>query len=79
MVVKKVKLSGRDAYSLMLRQYPDVLNIDEMCSVLGVSTKTGYRLLREGRIASIKVGRTYRIPKVHLLTYLQIVGDSCAV
>ena len=69
-----MNISGRDAYSLMLRQYPDVLDIDEMCSALGISTKTGYRLLREGQITSMKVGRAYRIPKVHLLTYLRVVG-----
>lgn len=69
-----MNISGRDAYSLMLRHCPDILNIYELCSVLGVSTKTGYRLLREGQITSLKVGRTYRIPKVHLLAYLRIVG-----
>ncbi|MCH5287274.1 MAG: helix-turn-helix domain-containing protein [Christensenellaceae bacterium] len=73
-----MNISGRDVYSLTLRHYPDILNIDEMCSVLGVSTKTGYRLLREGQITSMKVGRTYRIPKVHLLTYLRVVGCSQA-
>lgn len=71
-----MNISGREVYSLILKHYPDILNIDEMCSVLGVSTKTGYRLLREGQIISLKVGRTYRIPKVHLLTYLRVVGYS---
>ena len=65
-------IGQQEAYSLMLKEYPDVLNIDQLCQVLCVSTKTGYRLLRDGDILSLKVGRTYRIPKAHLLSYLKI-------
>ena len=61
-------LSQRDAYKLMLKEYPDVMDIAQMCQILDVSTKTGYRLIREGKICCIKVGRAYRIPKAHLLT-----------
>ena len=31
----------RDAYRLMLKDYPDVMDIGQMCEALGVSTKTG--------------------------------------
>jgi len=65
-------LSSRDAYSLMLKEYPDVMNIEQMCEILGISTKTGYKLLKSEAILCLKIGRTYRIPKVHLLTYLRI-------
>ena len=63
-------------YNVRLRDYPDVLNIDQMCEILGISTKTGYRLLKNGVINSLKVGRTYRIPKVHVLTYLRILNNT---
>ena len=63
-------LNPRDAYRMMLRDYPDVLNIDQMCDILSVSTKTGYTLLKKGKVQHLKVGRSYRIPKAHLLTYL---------
>ena len=68
----------RDVYSVMLKDYPDVMNIEEMSRALGVSTKTGYKLLRTGKITARKVGRTYRIPKVHLLTYLQVLDAGRA-
>lgn len=32
----------KDAYSVMLKHYPDVMNIEEMSRALGVSSKTGY-------------------------------------
>lgn len=63
-------MNPRDAYRVMLRDYPDVLNIDQMCEILSVSTKTGYALLKKGSVQHLKVGRSYRIPKAHLLTYL---------
>ena len=65
-------ISQRDAYKLMLKDYPDVMSIEQMCEILSISTKTGYRILREGKILSLKVGRDYRIPKAHLSTYLCI-------
>lgn len=65
-------LSQKEAYRLLLKDYPDVLDIEQMCEVLNISMKTGYKLLREKKIESIKAGRSYRIPKLHLLTYLNI-------
>lgn len=67
----------RDAYRVMLRKYPDVMNIEQMCDALRISTKTGYKLLHEGKIPAMKIGRSYRIPKAHLFTYLQICGQHC--
>jgi len=54
------------------RDYPDILDIGQMCELLGISTKTGYRLLRENKIEHLKVGRSYRIPKIHVLAYFNI-------
>ena len=60
---------------MMLKDYPDLMDINQMSKALGVSTKTGYKLLRDGKITAIKIGRTYRIPKLHLLTYLKVMDE----
>ena len=61
----------RSDYAKMLKKYPDVLKIEQMCEALGgMSTKTGYKMLRDGRIGSVKVGREYRITKVDIIDYL---------
>lgn len=60
---KKMSFTMKDAYSVMLREYPDVMNIEQMSQALGGSTKTGYGLLKSGKVACLKVGRAYRIPK----------------
>lgn len=71
-------LSPRDAYRLMLKDYPDVMDIGQMCEALGVSTKTGYKLLKDGKIEYLKIGRAYRIPKAHILRYLKITCSTFA-
>mgnify|MGYP002295412488 CR=1 FL=1 len=61
----------RKEYMNMLKNYPDVLKIKDMCEVLGgISTKTGYKLLRENKIESIKVGREYCITKISVVDFL---------
>ena len=49
-----------------------------MCEALGVSTKTGYKLLKDGKIEYLKIGRAYRIPKAHILRYLKIICSTFA-
>jgi excisionase family DNA binding protein len=61
-----------------MNDYPDVMSIEQMCEILGISTKTGYKILKDNQITSIKIGRTYRIPKVHLMSYLKISHNTVA-
>ena len=62
----------KGAPSRMLKDCPDVLNIDEMCAALGICTRIGDRLQRDGSIVSRKVGRKYCIPEPHLPAYLKM-------
>lgn len=67
-------LKEREAYRLLIPNYPDVLDIRQLCEILNVSVKTAYKLLRNGEIPHLKVGRAYRIPKCHVIAYLQKCG-----
>ena len=69
-------LTQKEAYRLMLKDYPDVVDLEQMCAILRISTKTGYKLLNEKKIDALKVGRAYRIPKLHILSYLNIGSES---
>ena len=65
------KNRAKSTYRTMLKSYPDVLNINQMCDALGgLSTKTGYKLLNENKIPSVKVGRSHRILKINVIQYL---------
>jgi len=66
------KLSQEKACRIMLKRYPDVLDMKQMCEILGISLKTGYGLIQENKIECLKVGRSYRVPKPFLLQYLGI-------
>ena len=66
------ELLQKDAYRMMLTEYPDILSFEQMCVALKISPKTGYKLLHDEKITCLKVGRAYRIPKAHILTYLMI-------
>lgn len=61
-----------DVYRSVLKEYPDILTVEEMSGALGVSAKMGYKLIRENKIECIKVGRSYRIPKAPLLSYTRV-------
>ena len=66
------------AKEVLANAYPDVMDIGQMCEALGVSTKTGYKLLKDGKIEYLKIGRAYRIPKAHILRYLKITCSTFA-
>ena len=67
-------LAAGDVYKSVLRDYPDVLNVDQVGTILGVSTKTVYRLLNEGSLTSLKVGRAFKIPKLYVLQYIKVLA-----
>ena len=67
-------LSTKDAYSLLFQGFPDVLTVPQLSRMLNINEKTAYQLVREKQINHFKVGRTYRIPKVAVFSYLNIVA-----
>ena len=64
------RIPQEDLYRMMFREFPDVMSLKEVCKILGVSTKTGYKLIADGQLHALKVGRSYRVPKIYLFTYL---------
>ena len=69
-------ITGREAYRIMFRDYPDIVNVNQMSKMLGISDKTAYALLRDNKIEHFKVGRTYKIPKIHILSYLRVFSRA---
>jgi len=55
----------------MFEMYPDVVEVKDLCKMLGgISKKLAYRLLAYSDIFSVRVGRSYKIPKVSVIAYL---------
>ena len=61
----------KENYTMMFTNYPDVVNINEMRTMLGgIGITLAYRLLKKKSIHSIKIGREYKIPKASIIAYL---------
>ena len=61
----------KGTYTLMFTDYPDIVNLVQMRKMLGgISNTLAYRMLREKKIKSKKVGREYKIPKVNVIKYM---------
>jgi len=60
-----------------LKDYSPVLTLEDTAEILGVSPRTIRKLVLEGNIVGIKVGRSLRIPKDKLIDYLENKGGIC--
>jgi len=58
-------MESQTAYKLLFTEYPDVVNVEQMCEMLGgICDKTAYRLLKSG--------------KIKILEYLELIDKSTA-
>ena len=58
-------------YKKALSSYPEALTASEVAEILRVCTKTVYKLIRQGEIPAVKVGRENRVSKSVLISYLR--------
>ena len=63
----------------MFRKYPDALRLNDLADMLGVSTKLASRLIHDGEIPAVKIGREYRIAKSNAVKYLLGKQKECVV
>ncbi len=64
-------LTSDEAYKTIFCEYPDVVNVKQLCKMLGgIGEKTGFRLLQSGKIRGFRIGRTYRISKLDIIDYV---------
>ena len=54
----------------ILKSLPLVLTVPQLADVLHIGRNAAYYLVKSGRIRSIHIGRTIRIPQSALLEYL---------
>lgn len=55
----------------ILRDFDDVLTFKELRQVLKIGRNKAYELLQNNIISSIRIGKSYRIPKINVINYLQ--------
>ena len=55
----------------ILKEFDDVLTFKEFKQVLKLGRNKAYELLQNNIISSIRIGKSYRIPKINVINYLQ--------
>ena len=55
----------------MFNKYPDVVTVKDLCEMLNIGRNNAYRLLRNGNIKYVKVGKVYKIPKKFIIDFLR--------
>lgn len=59
-----------DAYSQMFPGYPDAVSLQQAAEMLGLNRHTVGELIRSRHLFALKIGRTYRIPKLSVIEFL---------
>jgi hypothetical protein len=57
-------------YDKMFAEYPDVVGISDLMSMLSVGRHSAYELINSGQIQSFKIGRNIKIPKIKVIDFL---------
>lgn len=69
--------------AIYLEKLPPVLRVRDLGPILSVSNNTAYALVRNGQIRSVRIGRSYRIPRDAVAEYLMyesnITSDNAGV
>ena len=59
----------------MFEDFRDILSVDDLCQALNIGRNTAYKLLNNGEIKSIRIGKIHKIPKVYLVGYALGAGS----
>ena len=70
-----VPMKFNNAYSQMFLGYPDAVSLQQAAEMLGLNRHTVGELIRSRRLFALKIGRTYRIPKLSVIEFL-LTGQS---
>ncbi len=53
-----------------LKEYPVILNVSEVAEILGVTTNTVRKLIKNDNLHAVKVGKRFKVTKNNLFEYL---------
>ena len=59
-----------DYYKTMLPDQPDVLSVAKVQQILGISRHFTYELIMTHQLKALRIGNSYRIPKVCFIEYI---------
>jgi excisionase family DNA binding protein len=57
---------------------PVLVTVDQMANMLSIGRTAAWELIRKGKIASVKIGRTRRVPIAAIQDFVQRLVDEDA-
>lgn len=58
----------------IFRDYPDVVTIYDLQSMLHIGRNTAYKMLQDNIIKTLKVGKKYIIPKTSVVNFVTSIS-----
>jgi excisionase family DNA binding protein len=71
---KGVQMNHRK-YITIFKNEPDILTVPDIVRLLKLGKNSVYRLIKEGKISSIKQGKKIIVPKICLVEFLTDAGN----
>jgi excisionase family DNA binding protein len=68
----------KELYEMMFPNYPDIVTVAELQQMLGISRHLAYDLISDGYITGVKIGNSYKIPKISVINYVMEGGEKNA-
>lgn len=65
---KSIRTSS--TYDAMFRDYPDVVDIKDICRMLGIGKNKAYSLVKADEIKAIPCSKKIKVPKIAVIDYL---------
>ena len=57
-----------DLEAVRLDEYKDLLSVQDLMKIFGVSKTTIYKEIKQGKFGTpIQIGRAYKIPKIYII------------
>ena len=66
--MKKSEL--KELYQMMFPDYPDIVTVKQLRTMLGVSRALAYKLIADGEIQAVKIGTSLKIPKASVIHFV---------
>jgi excisionase family DNA binding protein len=59
-----------------LADLPDVLDVPAAAKLLGIGRNNCYKLVKEGKLRVVKIGKRFLVPNVAIAELLETAGDA---
>lgn len=66
----------KELYGVMFTDFPDIVTIQDMQKMLGISRHLAYDLINDGSVNGRMIGHTYKIPKISIINYVLSAGAA---